>query len=532
MSRRLGGPGHCVNGMLRPRGGTAPTRSTMELPTAEHVRVAIVGAGFAGLGALIRLKQEGVPHVVLFERADEVGGVWRENRYPGAACDVESHLYSLSFAPNPQWSRRFSPQAEIGEYLRGLVDRFSLGPHLRMGHTVRRATWDEAAAYWTVETDRGTWTADVLVAAPGALAEPKLPDLPGIETFRGPAFHTARWDEGVDVDGKRVAVVGTGASAIQVVPAIQPRVGRLVLFQRTPPWVIPRGDRAIGGLVQKAFGHAPLLRQAARLGLYARHEVLGLAFRHLPIARAVERLARLYLRQQVKDPDLRRVLTPDYTLGCKRILLSDDYYPALTRPNVEVVDGGVAEVRPHGLVGTDGVEREADVVVFATGFFVTEFPFGRLVYGRGGRSLADVWRGSPRAHLGTTVAGFPNLFLLMGPNTGLGHSSVLLMAEAQIEHLVAAVRYMATHGAAAVEPREEAQEAFVEEVEAGMEGTVWTAGGCRSWYLDETGANTSLWPGSVGGFRRRVAPFREGEYRVRPRRTHAAPVLAAPAHAG
>jgi cation diffusion facilitator CzcD-associated flavoprotein CzcO len=482
--------------------------------TSDHVRVAIVGAGFGGLGALVRLKQEGTDGVVLFERAESVGGVWRDNRYPGAACDVESHLYSLSFAPNPDWSRRFSPREEIAAYLERLVDDFGLAPHLRLGHTVRQATWSDDEARWTVETDRGTWTADVLVAAPGALAEPRLPDLPGLDSFRGPAFHTARWDEDAEIDGKRVAVIGTGASAIQVVPAIQPRVGRLVLFQRTPPWVIPRRDKAISERTKRWFAGVPVLREAHRAVLYARHEALGLPFRHPVLARGVGALATLYRRAQVKDPDLRRALAPDYMAGCKRLLLSDDYYPALEQPNVEVVDGGATEIRPHGVVGADGVEREADVVVFGTGFYVTDFPFGDFVVGRGGQSLNDVWQGSPRAHLGTTVAGFPNLFLMMGPNTGLGHSSVLLMLEAQVEHLVNAVRFMDARGVAAVEPRPEAQAAFVDELEADMQRTVWITGGCQSWYLDESGTNTTLWPGSVGSFRRRVEPFRSDEYRT------------------
>lgn len=484
----------------------------------DHVHIAIVGAGFGGLGALIRLRQEGYDDVLLLERADEVGGVWRDNRYPGAACDVESHLYSLSFAPNPDWSRRFSPRSEIGAYLRDLVDRFNLGPHLRLGHEVQRAKWDADAARWRIETDHGPLTADVLVAAPGAFAEPRMPDLPGLGSFEGPAFHTARWDETIDLTGKRVAVVGTGASAIQVVPAIQPEVKQLILFQRTPPWIIPRRDRAIGVRTRRALKKVPLLRKAVRLALYLRHEAFGLAFRHLAVARVAQRLAERHLRQQVPNPALRRILTPDYTVGCKRILLSDDYYPALSESNVDVVDGGVTEVRPHGLVDADGVEHEVDVVVFGTGFHVTDFPFADRLYGRDGRRLADVWGGSPKAHVGTTVTGFPNLFLLMGPNTGLGHSSVVMMVESQIEHVLNALRFMRTWGYVAVEPDAEAQTTFVDGIEAAMNRTVWTAGGCQSWYLDETGRNSTLWPGSVGAFRRRVEPFRAEEYTAHPAR--------------
>ncbi|MDT0632372.1 NAD(P)/FAD-dependent oxidoreductase [Rubrivirga sp. S365] len=480
-----------------------------------HVRVAIVGAGFAGLATAIRLTQEGEDDFVVLERAHEVGGVWRENRYPGAACDVESRLYELDAAPNPDWSRRFAGGEEIGAYLRGLVGDFELGPHLALGTELEAARWDEDAARWRLDTSRGALTADVLVAAPGALAEPRLPDLPGLDTFEGPAFHTAQWDESVDLDGQRVAVIGTGASAIQVVPGIQPRVGRLTLYQRTPAWVIPRRDKALSPRVRRLLRRVPLVRKALRGSLYVHHEALGFVFRHVSLARVAGHVLGLHLRRQVKDPALRETLRPDDTLGCRRVLLSDDYYPALTQPNVEVVAGGAVEVRPGGVVGADGVERPADVVVFATGFYATEFPFAEHLVGADGRTLGEVWGASPKAHLGTTVAGFPNLFVLQGPNTGLGHSSVLLMAEAQIEHLVNALAFLDRPDVAAVEPRPEAQAAFVADVDAQMERTVWLSG-CESWYLDETGRNAALWPGGVGAFRRRVGPFDESEYRLHP----------------
>lgn len=489
----------------------------MPLPDAPpHHHVAVVGTGFAGLGAAVRLLQEGFESLVVFERADTVGGVWRDNTYPGAACDVQSHLYAFSFAPNPDWSRRFSPQEEIWAYLRDVADRFGVTPHVRFGHDVRDAVWDDEAAHWRIDTDRGPYTADVLVAAPGALAEPKLPEIPGLDTFAGPVMHTARWDGSVELAGKNVAVVGTGASAIQVVPAIQPTVGHLTLFQRTAPWVMPRRDRELSEAVQRRFRERPWLQGLVRNGLYGFREGFGLAFRHPRIAEQAEKLARAHLRQQVEDSDLRRVLTPDYRIGCKRILLSDDYYPAVTQPNVTVVDGALTEVRPHVTVGPDGDEHPTDVIVFATGFYVTDIPFGQYVEGRGERRLAEVWGESPHAHLGTTVAGFPNFFLLQGPNTGLGHSSVVLMAEAQIEHVVNALATMRRRGLAAVEPTAEAQAAFVDEVDRMTEGTVWTSGGCQSWYLDATGRNAALWPGSIPAFRRRVEPFDPGEYHLRP----------------
>jgi cation diffusion facilitator CzcD-associated flavoprotein CzcO len=484
-------------------------------PTIPHVRVAVVGSGFGGLGTAVRLRQEGMEDFVVFEQADDVGGVWRDNRYPGVACDVQSHLYSFSFAPNPHWTHRFSPGGEIWEYLRRVADEFGIRSHIRFRHRVREAAWDERTARWRIDTTGGRWTAEVLVAAPGAFSAPNVPLIPGLDAFEGPVLHSARWDEAVDLAGKRVAVIGTGASAIQIVPAIQPSARRLVLFQRTPPWIVPRHDRALSGRMARALARAPLLQRAIRAGIYHSRELLGLPFRHPGLARFPVITARRHLRSQVPDPALRAKLTPDYTIGCKRILLSDDYYPALTQPNVEVV-GGAAAVRPRSVVSADGSEHPADAIVLGTGFHVTDFPFAREIRGKDGRSLADAWGASPTAHLGTTVAGFPNLFVLQGPNTGLGHTSVVLMIEAQVEHVVNALRHMQAHRLAAVEPRPEAQAAFVAAVDRRMARTVWITGGCRSWYLDETGRNSTLWPGSVGAFRRRVEPFRPEEYHQRP----------------
>ena len=485
-----------------------------------HVHVAVIGTGFGGIGAAVRLLDEGVERLVVFERADAVGGVWRDNVYPGAACDVESHLYALDAAPHTGWSRRFSRQPEIQAYLERVAADRGVTPHIRFNTDVEQAVWDDDAARWQIHTSRGDWTANVIVAAAGALAEPRIPNLPGLDTFTGAVMHTSRWDDAVEIDDKNVAVVGTGASAIQVVPAIQPRVAHVTLFQRTPAWVIPRDDRMLGG----RLAHRPRLQRIVRHALYGRHEALGLAFRHPRLGALAEALPRHHLRAQVNDPDLRRRLEPDYRLGCKRLLLSDDYYPALAQPNVTVT-GAAASIRPAGVVDAEGREHPADVLVFATGFHVHDLPIAERLVGRAGRALADVWAGAPEAHLGTTVAGFPNLFFLQGPNTGLGHSSVLLMIEASIEHAANAVRYMAEHGLAAVEPTAEAQDAFNQEVDRMSENTVWMAG-CQSWYLDPAGRNAAVWPGSVGSFRRRVAPFRPGEYHLRS--LDGTPVHAAP----
>ncbi len=477
-------------------------------------RVAIIGSGFGGIGTAIRLKQEGVENFIIFERAGDVGGTWRDNTYPGCACDVESHLYSFSFAPNPDWTRSFSSQPEIWAYLKRCAREFGVLPHIRFHHEVREAIWDEAAQRWRIETSQGSYTASVLVMASGALSEPAVPRLPGLETFQGKTFHSARWDHDYDLTGRRVVVVGTGASAVQFVPEIQPKVAKLHLFQRTPPWIIPRHDRALSELERRLFRRFPAAQRAARSSIYLFRELFLLGFRHLWLARQVERIARRHLERSVPDPKLRAKLLPDYAIGCKRILISDDYLPSLMRPNVEVVTEGVAEVRGASIVDRSGVERPVDAIIYGTGFRVTDPPLAQHVRGREGRTLGEVWAGSPQAHIGTTVAGFPSFFILMGPNTGLGHNSVVYMIEAQIEHLIAALSYMRRYGASAIEPRPEAQRAFVAEVQRRMEGTVWVAGNCASWYLDSTGRNSTLWPDFSWRFRRRVARLNTDDYEL------------------
>ena len=477
---------------------------------ATHV--AIIGSGFSGIGTAIQLKRRGITDFVMLERAADLGGVWRDNSYPGCACDVESHLYSFSFAPNPAWTRTYSPQQEIWAYLRTCATRFGLWPHLRFNCEVQDATWDAAAQHWVITTSQGTLTARVLIVATGALSEPAVPDLPGLHTFAGTRFHSAQWDHAHDLSGRHVAVIGTGASAIQFVPEIQPQVAHLTLFQRTPPWVMPRGDAPISDRERRLLSSVPLLRRAARARIYIYNEIFGKAFRAPARMRILERSARNHLQASVPDPVLRARLTPTYTMGCKRVLISDTYLPALTRPNVTVVTAGITAVQPHAVVDHDGVAHEADTLIFGTGFRVTEWPFSQHIHGRDGQTLAAAWGGSPFAYLGTTVAGFPNLFLLLGPNTGLGHTSVVIMAEAQIAHIVAALRYMRRRRIATLEPHPAAQATFLADVDRQMRGTVWTAGGCKSWYLDATGRNSTLWPGSTWSFHRRVAHFHPSDY--------------------
>jgi cation diffusion facilitator CzcD-associated flavoprotein CzcO len=484
---------------------------------SDHVKIAIVGTGFAGLGTAIRLKQAGIDDFVLLERAEEVGGTWRDNTYPGCQCDVPSHLYSFSFAPNPGWSRTYSTQPEIQDYLRGCAERFGILPHVRFGHEVTGATWLEDEGRWRVETSAGDLTAQILVGGVGPLSEPSIPEIPGLERFEGTVFHSAQWDHDHDLSGERVAVVGTGASSIQFVPRIQPRVGKLHLFQRTPPWVLPHTDRPVTRPERLLYRRLPFLQRLVRHGIYWGREwyVLGFAYDRR-IMRLPERVARWHLRRGVKDRKLRRKLIPSYTLGCKRVLLSNDYYPALDRPNVEVLTGGIREVRASSVVAAGGEEREVDTIILGTGFKVTDIPAAQYIRGRGGRTLAEAWQGSPQAYLGTSVTGFPNLFFLLGPNTGSGHTSVVYMIEAQIAHVLKCIRALDREEAQAIEVRREALERFNREVQARMGGTVWSAGGCASWYFDSTGKNTTLWPEFSWRFAQRARRLDRGDYELGP----------------
>jgi cation diffusion facilitator CzcD-associated flavoprotein CzcO len=481
---------------------------------ASHFETAIVGAGFSGLGMAMALKDAGFDDVVILERADDLGGTWRDNTYPGCACDIPSILYSWTSEQNPRWSHAFSPQQEIWDYMREVVDRHDLRSHIRFGHDVRQLRWDGERTRWEIETSQGTITADIAISAVGGLADPSIPELPGLERFRGTTFHSARWNHDHDLRGREVAVVGTGASAIQFVPEIQPHVKRLTLFQRTPPWVMPRTNPGIPESWQRRFERHPRLLGAARRAVFSLFESFHVMFTHPRLTRLAERRARRHIASQVPDPELRERLTPVYRLGCKRILGSDDWYPAIASDNVEVVSAGIKEVTEEGIVDRDGTLHPADTIIFGTGFQVSDPPIGHRVFGRAGEALADTWRGSPNAYLGLAVADFPNFFLLLGPNTGLGHNSVLLMVEAQIEYLIKVLGHRRSQELATIEPRAEAQARFRAEVDDGTEGSVWTAGGCVSWYLDDSGRNSTLWPGSVRAYERRLAHFHPSDYRV------------------
>ena len=463
---------------------------------ADRAEIAIIGAGFCGIGMAVRLMRAGYTDLTVLERADSVGGTWRENTYPGCQCDVPSHVYSLSFAPNPDWSRTYSHQSEIWDYLRRTAGDFGVTPRIRFGCEVRMSSWDEESGEWVLDTSQGEVRARFLIDAPGALAEPAVPELPGLERFQGTAFHSAEWDHEHDLTGERVAVIGTGASAIQFAPAIQPKVGRLHVFQRTPPWVMPHRDRPISRFERMLYRRFPLLQRIVRAWAYGIREIAvpAFAFDHR-LNPPIQRIATRHMERQVADPELRRRLTPDYEIGCKRILPSNRWYPMLTQPNVELVTDEIAEVRERSIVSADGTEREVDTIIFGTGFQVLEMPAAHRVTGRRGETLAEAWDGKPEAYMGTSVADFPNMFMLLGPNTGLGTNSVVFMAEAQMQHVISVLDTMRAEGSDLCEVAASAQRRWNERIQHGSRRSVWTAGGCRSWYLDAEGRNRAIWPG-------------------------------------
>jgi cation diffusion facilitator CzcD-associated flavoprotein CzcO len=479
----------------------------------------IVGAGLGGLAAAVELRGRGVQDITILERADRVGGVWRDNTYPGAACDVPSSLYSYSFAPNPDWPRRYAEQPDILAYIEDVATRSGLLELVRTGEEVRTASYDEARARWEVTTTFGTGTtrtydADVLVSAVGQLSRPQVPDLPGIGSFAGPAFHSAEWDHDVDLGDRRVAVVGTGASAVQFVPHLQRRAGHVTVFQRSAPYVVPKPDRAYRSLHHRLFRRAPATQTFGRELTRRLSELLNRALaEQTPLTRVFDLAFRLHLRHQVRDPALRARLVPDYPIGCKRLLFSNDWYPALDQLNVTVVNDPVAEVTPDGIRTADGTLHEVDVIVYGTGFKATEFLVPMQITGRDGLELHEAWGAGPRAYLGMTVPRFPNLFIVYGPNTNLGGSSILSMVECQTAYLGQAVDLLTRGEDAALEVRPEVAERYDDELQQRLGESVWTAG-CSSWYHDEGGRVSTNWPGLVQEYRERTATFEPADYRA------------------
>ncbi|MFI1567407.1 flavin-containing monooxygenase [Streptomyces sp. NPDC020490] len=479
---------------------------------ARDLRVAVIGSGFSGLGTAIRLLQQGIDDFLVFERADEVGGTWRDNTYPGCACDVMSHLYSFSFAPNPRWKSTFGKQQELFDYLRDCADQFGVRSRIRFRHELTEARWDDLRKRWRISTTGGDYTARVLVTGTGYLSEPAIPDIPGLAGFQGEVFHSARWRHDLDLAGRRVAVIGTGASAIQFVPAIQPEVGHLDLYQRTPPWIGPKNDKANSALQTRLLTSVPGYQRFRRnFNMWGR-EILAFVMARPAVAAKMQKMASDHLKASVPDERLRAALTPDYVMACKRLLFSNTYYPAIQQPNVELVTDGIAEVTADAVVTTDGRRRPVDTIILGTGFEAVRRPIAERLFGRDGVSLRETWSEGMSALRGTGVAGFPNLFMMLGPNTTLGHSSQVIMIEAQIAYLLDALKTMDKRGLAGVEVLPEAQRAYNERLDRRLEGTVWNAGNCRSWYLDEHGRNPSIWPTYTWRFRRATSRFDPAEH--------------------
>ncbi|SNR48078.1 Predicted flavoprotein CzcO associated with the cation diffusion facilitator CzcD [Haloechinothrix alba] len=490
-------------------------------PDAEprEIDVVVVGAGASGIGAAIRLLRENITDFVVLEKAGDLGGTWRDNTYPGCACDVPSALYSYSFAPNPGWSRVFATQPEIRTYLRDVAERHGVGRYTRFGAEVTDARWEEAAGRWRVSSTTGEFRARVLIAGAGPWHEPRIPEIDGLAGFPGAVFHSSRWAHDVDLTGKRVAVVGTGASAVQFVPEIQPEVASLHLFQRTAQWVLPKPDRELTEAERWVLRRVPGAQRALRAAEYGLMEALGVGFRHPWILRLVQRVGLWHLRRTVRDAGLRAALTPNYTLGCKRLLMSNTYYPALARPNVRVHPTALREVRGSTVVGADGSRAEVDAIIFGTGFHMLDMPVAEKVFDGHGRSLAERWQGSPQAYLGTTVSGFPNAFLLLGPSLGTGHSSAFTILEAQLDYMIDSVRRILGNGWSSVDVRPEVQDRFNAEVQRALQGTVYNAGGCSSYYLDANGRNSFNWPWSTPRLRRTIRAFDPADYTIRHRDT-------------
>ena len=509
----------------------------------DTTQIVIIGTGFSGLGMGIKLKEAGFHDFVILEQNDDIGGTWHANHYPGCACDVQSALYSFSFEQNPNWSRMFATQPEIKAYLKHCAEKYGLNAHIRLNTHVAGARWDEATSAWRLETcdspalwaymqarglkpgdalDRSddalpafhSLTADIVVSGMGGLSTPAYPDIPGIDTFTGRHFHSQNWDHEYDLRGKRVAVIGTGASAIQFVPEVAKAAARVDLYQRTPPWIMPKPDREIRPLERRLFQTVPQSLNAFRQSLYWMLEGRVLGFvGHPRLLKLAELQARRHIRRQIKDPELRRKVTPDFHLGCKRVLISNNYYPTLAQDHVHLLTDGIREVRGNVIVDGTGTERSVDCIIYGTGFKAQEPVPRGMVFGRDGQDLLDAWKDGAEAYKGTTIAGFPNFFMLMGPNTGLGHSSMVYMIEAQIQYVLDALKHMRRAGWKSIDVNPDAQRAYNASLQAKLGDSVWQSG-CRSWYVNENGRNTTLWPGFTWQFRQQTRRFDAEQYRI------------------
>ncbi|MFI6997595.1 flavin-containing monooxygenase [Nocardia sp. NPDC050175] len=475
--------------------------------------IIIIGAGFAGLGVALELRRAGLDSFTILERAADLGGVWRENTYPGAACDVPSPLYSWSFEPKSDWPRRFSEQRDIHAYMRGVAEKHDLERFIRFGTEVTDAEFDEQTGQWTVSTTDGArLTADVLVPAVGQLSRPAMPNIPGIDTFAGPAFHSAEWDHTVDLTGKRVACIGTGASAIQYIPRIQPAAAHLTLFQRSAAWVLPKFDTEYSTAHKAVFKYLPPTRLAERFAIWSLFEVLALALTDIPAMKTpVIALADRHRVKQIPDAELRDKLTPDYAAGCKRGLFSNEYFPALAQPNVTVETTAIEAITPTGIRTADGVEHEVDVIVYGTGFKGTEFLAPMNIYGVGGRKLADVWGDEgARAFLGLSVPNFPNLFMMYGPNTNVGSGSIIYMLESQARYIRQVVQYLTDRPGRYLAARANAEQQWDDWLQRRLKDTPWNF--CSSWYRNAAGRITNNWPGATVLYRWKTKTFDLADY--------------------
>lgn len=477
----------------------------------EKFHVVIIGAGFAGIGAAIKLQQAGFTDFVVLEKADEIGGVWRANTYPGCACDVPSALYSYSFAPNPQWSRVFAQQQEIKTYIQNVAQQFDVKKYVRFGYEMLESAWDDQAKHWVVKTNQGFIHARFAIMAGGPMHQPVLPRIKGLETFKGAQFHSAEWNHDVDLNGKKVAVVGAGASAIQFVPELQAQVEKLTLLQRTPQWVLPKMDQSLPKLAQALFKVLPVTQRLTRYGVYGVFESLNSSMHHPKLVSQIERLAKLNIRLGVKDPALRAKLLPDFTIGCKRVLQSNQWYPALAKPNVEVLRCGVEEVRGNTLIASDGSQHEVDAIIFGTGFEVSNPPIAKQIRNKHGKSMDEVWQGSAQGYLGTVVEGCPNAFVMFGPNIAVS-SSALIIIEAQLAYILDMLKKVQAQEIETVEIRAEVLEQYNDEIQAALKNTVWNTGGCSSYFIDRNGRNSTLWPWTTFEMRSRLAECDLNDY--------------------
>ena len=477
--------------------------------------IAIIGAGFAGIGAAIKLLEAGIDSFTIFERASEIGGTWRDNTYPGAACDVESHVYSLSFEQNPSWTRRYATSSEIQAYLIGIVEKHGLRERMRLDTEILEARFDEDAGVWNLTTSHGdTFRARAVIAGCGGLVDPSYPDIEGMAEFEGDMMHTARWNHDVDLAGKRVSVIGTGASAVQVVPSIAPIVALLTVFQRTPAWVVAKFDRFYPAWLKRLLARVPFFLRASRFFKYWLSEMRGpIVFYNSKLLSTIGvLLSKWNLRRQVKDPELRKKLTPTFQFGCKRVLVSDDYWAAFEREDVELVTDSIERIEAKGVRTDDGTLHEADVIVLATGFKLGLATAPFPIIGRGGKTLDDAWAGGAVAYKGMTVSGFPNWFIMMGPNTGPGHTSVLVYTEAQISHAIQAFQKIMAEGLKYVDIRQDVQDRYNAGIQKRMKRMVWS--GCKSWYLNPDGTNHSLYPGFAAEYVLRARKFKPDEYEI------------------